>query len=207
MKNKIVLFSTIVFSFSFAILATIYLAWLLYPLEISGLDLTALSGLSSERILLNFHHLMDYLTNPFSWTLAMPDLPSSTNGLHHFAQVKLLFHLVQFLFFLSLPGFVCYLKEIFGKGFGRLYRRIFFGLAVCPFLLFLFVFFIGFDQFFVLFHQVLFVGDSTWLFDPAHDPVILILPEVFFLHCFLVFFFLYELTCLVFAWGGKKRKD
>ena len=25
---------------------------------------------------------------------------------------------------------------------------------------------IGFDQFFTLFHQVLFVGDNTWLFDP-----------------------------------------
>ena len=32
--------------------------------------------------------------------------------------------------------------------------------------------FIGFEQFFTLFHQILFVGDDTWLFDPAKDPVI-----------------------------------
>ena len=51
---------------------------------------------------------------------------------------------------------------------------------------------IGFDQFFTLFHQILFVGDDTWLFDPAKDPVILILPETFFLHAFLLFFSLYE---------------
>ena len=51
---------------------------------------------------------------------------------------------------------------------------------------------IGFDQFFTLFHQILFVGDDTWLFDPAKDPVIMILPETFFLHAFLLFFALYE---------------
>ena len=53
--------------------------------------------------------------------------------------------------------------------------------------------FIGFEQFFTLFHQILFVGDDTWLFDPAKDPVILILPENFFLQAFLLFFCLYEL--------------
>lgn len=50
--------------------------------------------------------------------------------------------------------------------------------------------FIGFEQFFTLFHQILFVGDDTWLFDPAKDPVILILPENFFLACLSPIFLL-----------------
>ena len=50
---------------------------------------------------------------------------------------------------------------------------------------------IGFEQFFTSFPSILFVGDDTWLFDPAKDPVILILPEAFFLHAFPSLFGLY----------------
>ena len=38
--------------------------------------------------------------------------------------------------------------------------------------------------FFIGFHHVMFSNDY-WLFDPATDPVILILPDAFFLHCAL----------------------
>lgn len=63
---------------------------------------------------------------------------------------------------------------------------------------------IGFDAFFTLFHKILFVGDNTWLFDPAKDPVIWILPEEFFRHTFLLFFALYEgFTLLLYSWSKK----
>ena len=55
---------------------------------------------------------------------------------------------------------------------------------------------IGFEQFFTLFHEVLFPGDSTWLFNPATDPIIWVLPETFFLHCFILFFMAYEVLML-----------
>jgi len=65
----------------------------------------------------------------------------------------------------------------------------------------------GFDQFFVLFHTVLFPGDSTWLFDPVKDPVIYILPEEFFLHCFILFFVLYEVFFgVMLAWSRKSNR-
>ena len=63
---------------------------------------------------------------------------------------------------------------------------------------------IGFDAFFTLFHHILFVGDNTWLFDPAKDPVIWILPEEFFLHAFLLFFVLYEGFAVgLYLWSRK----
>ncbi|MEN4358189.1 TIGR01906 family membrane protein, partial [Streptococcus pyogenes] len=65
--------------------------------------------------------------------------------------------------------------------------------ALFPLMIGLMASFIGFEHFFTLFHQVLFVGDSSWLFDPLKDPVIWILPEVFFLHCFLFFMIVYEI--------------
>ena len=55
---------------------------------------------------------------------------------------------------------------------------------------------IGFEQFFTLFHEVLFPGDSTWLFNPATDPIIWVLPETFFFFFFILFFVAYALLFL-----------
>ena len=136
---------------------------------------------------------MDYLTNPLNQALEMPDFPSSASGIHHFAVVKGLFHLSQGVALLTLPIFYLFWKQVIQKGFLPLYRRGLLIILSLPLVLGLVGVFIGFEQFFTLFHQILFVGDDTWLFDPAKDPVILILPENFFLHAFLLFFCLYEL--------------
>ena len=136
---------------------------------------------------------MDYLTNPLSQVLEMPNFPSSASGIHHFAVVKGLFHLAQGVAVVTLPIFYLFWKQVIQKGFLPLYRRALLIILSLPLVLGLVGVFIGFEQFFTLFHQILFVGDDTWLFDPAKDPVILILPENFFLHAFLLFFCLYEL--------------
>ena len=180
------------FLLSLSILLTIYLAWFFYPLEIQWLNLTDRVYLKPETIQYNFHILMNYLTNPFYHILQMPDFRSSEAGLHHFAVVKNLFHLVQLLALVTLPIFYYFVKKIVKKGFLSIFRKSLLLLVFLPLLIGLVGVLIGFDQFFTLFHQILFVGDDTWLFDPAKDPVILILPEPFFLHAFLLFFSLYE---------------
>ena len=152
---------------------------------------------------------MDYLTNPFSQDLQMPDFRSSAAGLHHFAVVKNLFHLVQLVALVTLPSFYFFVKGIVKKGFLSLFSKELLTLVVLPLVIGLGGVLIGFDQFFTLFHQILFVGDDTWLFDPAKDPVILILPETFFLHAFLLFFALYEsfFAYLYLKSRGKWKKD
>ena len=193
MKTKFTFGGSILFLLSLAILLTIYLAWLLYPQEISWLNLITCVHLQPQTIQHNFNVLMDYLTNPLSQVLEMPDFPSSASGIHHFAVVKGLFHLAQGVAVVTLPLFYLFWKQVIQKGFLPLYRRGLLIILSLPLVLGLIGIFIGFDQFFTLFHQILFVGDDTWLFDPAKDPVILILPEDFFLHAFLLFFCLYEL--------------
>ena len=193
MKTKLTFGVSLLFLLSLAILVTIYLAWILYPFEISWLNLTNRVHLKSDIIQYNFHILMDYLTNPFNPVLEMPDFPSSESGLHHFAVVKGLFHLTQGVALVTLPFFYIFWNQVVRKGFLSLYRRGLLIMLSLPLILGLVGVFIGFEQFFTLFHQILFVGDDTWLFDPAKDPVILILPEDFFLHAFLLFFCLYEL--------------
>ena len=192
MKTKLTFWGSMLFFLSLSILLTIYLAWIFYPLEIEWLNLTDRVFLKSETIQYNFHILMNYLTNPFSQVLQMPDFRSSAAGLHHFAVVKNLFHLVQLVTLVTLPCFYFFVKKIVKKGFLSLYRKSILTLLVFPLVIGLVGVLIGFEQFFTLFHQILFVGDNTWLFDPAKDPVILILPETFFLHAFLLFFGFYE---------------
>ena len=193
MRTKLTFWSSMLFLLSLSILLIIYLAWIFYPLEIQWLNLTDRVYLKPETIQYNFHILMNYLTNPFSQVLEMPDFRSSAAGLHHFAVVKNLFHLVQLVALVTLPSFYFFVKGIVKKGFLSLFSKGLLVLVFLPLLIGLGGVLIGFDQFFTLFHQILFVGDDTWLFDPAKDPVILILPEDFFLHAFLLFFCLYEL--------------
>ena len=205
MKTKLTFGVSLLFLLSLAILVTIYLAWILYPFEISWLNLTNRVHLKSDIIQYNFHILMDYLTNPFNPVLEMPDFPSSESGLHHFVVVKGLFHLAQGVAIVTLPIFYLFWKQVIQKGFLSLYRRGLLIMLSLPLVLGLVGVFIGFEQFFTLFHQILFVGDDTWLFDPAKDPVILILPEDFFLHCFILFFVTYEILFGLFYFKSRRR--
>ena len=209
MKAKLQVLSTILTILSAAILLTIYLAWIFYPLEIQWLNLEKVVYMKAEDILYNFHILMDYLTNPFQQVLAMPNFSSSADGLHHFQQVKWLFHISQFLFLISLPASISFLKNVLNKGYGGLFQKVFVWMAILPLLMGLMGALIGFNAFFTLFHQILFVGDSTWLFNPHTDPVIYILPEEFFFHCFILFFLLYEAlinAVLIFISWKRKQK-
>jgi len=205
MRTKLIFGASLLFLLSLAIIITIYLAWILYPFEISWLNLTNRVHLKSDIIQYNFHILMDYLTNPFNPVLEMPDFPSSESGLHHFVVVKGLFHLAQGVAIVTLPIFYLFWKQVIQKGFLSLYRRGLLIMLSLPLVLGLVGVFIGFEQFFTLFHQILFVGDDTWLFDPAKDPVILILPEDFFLHCFILFFVTYETLFGLFYFKSRRR--
>ncbi|HEM3668036.1 TPA: TIGR01906 family membrane protein [Streptococcus suis] len=207
MRTKLQIIGTILFVLSAAVLGTIYLTWLVYPFEISFLGLEKVVYMKAADISYNFNILMNYLTNPFASVLDMPNFSSSADGLKHFADVKHLFHLTQGIFILTLPAFVLFVKNILLKGYGDLVKKVIFWTMLTPMIIGLLGVLVGFDQFFVLFHTVLFPGDSTWLFDPAKDPVIYILPQEFFLHCFVLFFVLYELFFgTILAWTGKKNR-
>ena len=207
MRDKLRFAGSLLFLLAAAVVLTIYLAWLFYPLEISWLGLENRVGLPASTIQQNFNVLMDYLTNPFNWKLAMPDFPSSAEGLHHFQAVKYLFHLTQAVFLLTLPVFVQFVRKVVRKGFLSLYQRSFLLLSILPLVISGLAVLIGFNCFFTLFHQVLFAGDNTWLFDPAKDPVIWILPENFFMHAFILFALLYEAIFLTFYLLSRGKKS
>ena len=207
MRDKLRFSASVLCLLAVAILLTIYLAWLLYSMEISYFALSDKVHLKAETIQYNFNILMNYLTNPFSQKLSMPDFRSSAAGLHHFQAVKYLFHLAQAIFLVTLPALIFFIKKVVKKGFLALYQRILFILSVLPFVMICLAGLIGFNNFFTLFHQVLFVGDNTWLFDPAKDPVIWILPEEFFMHAFILFALLYEGIFLSLYFFSRKTRS
>jgi integral membrane protein (TIGR01906 family) len=196
MKNRIWTFSTWLWLLSLAVLVAIYGAWLIYPLEVDWLKLTLQVTITKADLLKNFNVLMTYLTNPLSHTLAMPDFPSSASGLKHFGDVKHLFHLAQAVFILLAYPSWRFWKNSRAEKSLFLHQRAFTVAAILPIVIAVAGLLIGFDQFFTLFHEALFPGDSSWLFNPATDPIIWVLPEEYFMHCFIIFFVTYEALML-----------
>lgn len=171
---------------------TIFLAIPLFFGEIFWYQLTDLVQMTAGKIWHNFLILMNYLINPLETKLSMPDFPSSASGLHHFAEVKNLFMLVFFLTIILIPFTIRFIKENLSIVFHNALRVV----MLFPLAIGVIAWLIGFDRFFVAFHEVLF-RDNSWLFDPATDPIISVLPEQFFMHSFLIFLLIYELIFFV----------
>ena len=91
------------------------LDFLSYGDSVAKLNESSLSKTRNHSV--QFHILMNYLTNPFSQVLQMPDFRSSAAGLHHFAVVKNLFHLVQLVALVTLPSFYVFVNRIVKKDF------------------------------------------------------------------------------------------
>ncbi|MCD0014637.1 TIGR01906 family membrane protein [Streptococcus agalactiae] len=205
MKDKLLVVLTWIWIISLATLATIYIAWLIYPIEIQFLKLEKVVSLKAETIYYNFNKLMIYLTHPFISDLNMPSFPSSEDGLKHFADVKYLFTLAHGLFVILTFPVIYFLRSGWKQKSIFLYEGFFKIAIMLPIFIVVCAFLLGFDQFFTLFHEVLFPGDSTWQFNPLTDPVIWILPETFFLHCFIIFLLISETITIILLIIGRKH--
>lgn len=186
---------------SFSIAFTINFR-LLYIIDIDLLKIPDEVSMNKTVILSNFDQLMAYLNNPFISKLTLTDFSVSQSGAFHFYEVKRLFMLCYTVLIITVVpsiSFVFYLVK--NHRLWRLINVCKYGMILPVFLLFFM--FIGFDQFFVLFHGILFNNDA-WLFNPVTDPIINVLPETFFMHCFALFFFLIELLFFIGWLMGKK---
>ncbi|MEI3627117.1 TIGR01906 family membrane protein [Lactococcus lactis] len=192
MRDKVIFGFSILWIIALSVTLTIFLAIPLFFGEIFWYQLTDLVQMTAGKIWHNFLILMNYLINPLETKLSMPDFPSSASGLHHFAEVKNLFMLVFFLTIILIPFTIRFIKENLSIVFHNALRVV----MLFPLAIGVIAWLIGFDRFFVAFHEVLF-RDNSWLFDPATDPIISVLPAQFFMHSFLIFLLIYELIFFV----------
>lgn len=162
----------------------------LYFWDIDFLKITNDTTLDKATLMKNYGELLTYLNNPFQQRLVLSDFPVSTSGAFHFYEVKRLFLLDYGVLLLTfIPSGLFVRKLAKQRRLWRFIRPAQWGMLI-PLLFGLLMVF-GFDQFFVSFHHLFFRNDD-WLFDPITDPIINVLPEQFFMHCFFLFFLLIE---------------
>lgn len=173
----------------------------LYVFDIDYLHILRYTSLDQQTLLQNFDELMKYLNNPFQSVLSLPDFPVSASGAHHFREVRVLFFIDYAVLLVTLIPSSLFVYSLWkNKRFWRLIRPFQFGI-LAPVVIGFFML-IGFDRFFIVFHETFFNNDD-WLFDPRTDPIINVLPEEFFMHSFVLFFVLLELFFAIFLFLGK----
>lgn len=176
------------------ILAVFASVWL-YRLDIVVLKIPQLVHMTPQVILKNYRQMLSYVMLPWVTTLHMSQFPSSFNGTQHFTDVK---RLVQWLYliFLVTGGiswqFIHWLRQRqqLWLAYRPLQVMIWIPVMVAGLMG------LGFQNFFIQFHELLF-RNQDWLFDPRLDPIIVALPEAYFMHCFLL-----GITLLLLLLGG-----
>ncbi len=177
------------------------------PLYYMGMErISAETGFSTEIIKENYDALIDYCNPFFTGELDFPTLPESATGISHFEEVKVIFNLFFVLLFITpffLAGLI-YLQHRLGSTSWMLASPII--ICVLPLLIGL-ACAVDFNRIFVLFHEIVFQNDD-WLFSPYEDPIILFLPERFFLQCALIIVGTVLIGCVIllaFYFVKKKR--
>lgn len=167
-----------------------------------GLHLPAAVNLSFGQMLANYHAVWRYVLFPWEKHLVMPNFPSSAQGLFHFAEVKTLFHGNQLFFLLGLLLSYYLLKKSRQQGLSWQLSRYFKGLIPLSLAL-IFALLLFFAPIFTAFHELVFRNDA-WLFRLDQDPVIQILPESYFMACFIGVFIVFILGLWLLSYQLKR---
>lgn len=159
-----------------------------YYAHIGPMELSSWSGYSEGEIRGAYDAILDYLTLP-GREFSSGVFPHSPEGAAHFADCKVLFDLNRNVLLLSALGvaILLILRKLGKTGPYRLLNRnasLWAGIAalVLPLVLGSLAA-LDFDRAFVIFHTLFFPGKSNWIFDWRTDPIILVLPQDFFMHC------------------------
>jgi integral membrane protein (TIGR01906 family) len=179
------------------------------PFYYIGMDrISQETGAPVEMIKENYDALIDWCSPFCTEELDFPSLPESASGVSHFVEVKVIFNIFFVMLFVTplfLAGLI-FMQHIRGSSSWMLASPII--VCVLPLLIGL-ACAIDFNRIFVLFHQLVFNNDD-WLFSPYEDPIILFLPERFFMQCALIIVGTVLLGCAVLFslyFIQKKRGD
>ena len=157
-----------------------------YYVQIEPLKLEQLSGLSREEIIAAYDEVLDYCIGA-SDEFSAGVLPFSESGSAHFADCRTLFILDLWLFFGSMV--VIAALKLYDRRHELLCLRghgaPFWGAVGIGAVLIAVAAAAAadFDRAFTVFHALFFPGKDNWIFDPAQDPIITLMPEEFFRNC------------------------
>jgi integral membrane protein (TIGR01906 family) len=153
----------------------------LYYLDVNLLNIEQTSGYGKSEILENYNTLIDYSSPFFRGDLNFPTLGASQAGLKHFEEVKNIFTSFYILAAVTLlAAVIIIIYKAKRKDYSYMPVSSLTTILLPSVLGLLML--MNFDKAFIIFHKLFFRND-LWLFDPETDPVIMILPDTFFLHC------------------------
>ena len=181
-----------------------------YYLQINTLELPERTGWSEEVIREAYDEVLDFcvLGRPFG----TGQLAWSESGRSHFADVRVLF-LADFAV-LAVTAVVCAVLLVLRLR-GKLRFRPFMGrwpgfwagiLAAGLVLAVGALAALDFDRAFTVFHAIFFPGKDNWLFDPATDQIILVMPEEFFRNCAILIGVVLLACCAGLILSGLRRR-
>ncbi len=182
-----------------------------YYAHIGPLELEEATGLTRQEIKTAYDEMLDFCLGEEEFSTGV--LGWTEEGKQHFADVRVLF--LFDLKVLAVAAAVLILVLIAARAAHRTsgtlanYGATFWagtGLAAV-FLIIGALAATDFDRAFVLFHALFFPGKDNWLFDPAKDEIINILPQEFFRNCALLILAILLAGCLIFIlWDVRRRK-
>lgn len=201
------LFWTIVitlFLISFAVVFVLYMKPLYY-IDIPFMNLEKASGRSADVIRRNYDAMVSYMQIWNRGPLVLPDFSMSEHGRIHFADCKRIFDAVQAICLvtgiLTVVSIIVHHHSLhyrYLRAAGTLILAIPAALGILAYL--------DWNKVFITFHQIFF-RNNYWIFNPAADPVILILPDAFFLQCLLVILMVLVIGALVlFSRAARKKR-
>jgi integral membrane protein (TIGR01906 family) len=182
-----------------------------YYAHIEAMDLPAYTGLTAGELRTAYNEVLDYLTLP-GREFGTGAFPHSAEGAAHFADCKVLFDLNRnvLVFSAGVLGILLLLGRKYGPyRLGK--HSAAFWAAVVAVVLPLTVgglAALDFDRAFVIFHTLFFPGKTNWIFDWRTDPIILALPQDFFMHCAMLIgggLLLFSAMVLVLALRAEKK--
>ncbi len=178
----------------------------LYYLDMKLLHISDASGYADDVIWKNYNVLIDYNNIWHTGLLNFPDFAMSESGRIHFAEVKNVFGIFEYGAFLLLPIAIVLIVLAKKKHIGSMFKAAgIFSIGIPAALGVLIA--INWERVFITFHKMVFQNDY-WLFDPYTDPIILVLPDEFFMHCAALILFLVVIGSIAFfaAWKKESRK-
>lgn len=174
-----------------------------YYAHIGWLDLPGETGISAAHIKEAYNEMLDYCIGR-SGAFSVGVFPFSESGAQHFKDVRVLFQLDLVLALVSalalaVTGLAARLRKVTAYRFRGLGPRFWSAASVLT----VFVVIGGlasrnFDRAFTVFHHLFFPGKDNWLFDSATDPIIDVLPQVFFQNCAILILTIVLAVCLCF---------
>ena len=181
-----------------------------YYAHIGPMGLEDRTGLTRDEIKTAFNEMLDYCLGADEFSTGV--LRWSESGKAHFTDVRGLFLLD--LRALAVSAVLLVVTLLFtwktgrsparplgrgpafwaGAGLGAVFLLA--GALAAP----------DFDRAFVLFHALFFPGKDNWLFDPATDQIINILPQEFFRNCALLILAILVLGCAALILWDLRRQ-